>query len=116
MPDEPNTNSAPLPLRPRREQQAAAPPESTVHAAHTSLRATETYVRTLIDRIELARTSRLVRLDGVPADALVQVTAVSDALQDGADRVLGHLDAGLAQTARSVADLARQGARHDTPR
>jgi hypothetical protein len=115
MPDQPITTSAPLPMRSRLERATAGPPESAIHAAHASLRATEAYVRVLIDRIELARTSDLVRLDRVPADALVRLTAVSDALQDGADGVLRHLDAGLAQRMRTVADLAQQAAPADTP-
>lgn len=80
-----------------------------VRELSASLRAADVYVRLLIDRMELASTTGLLPLDGVPADALAQLTAASEAFQSGADRTLGHLDPGLAQTARAVADLMREG-------
>lgn len=116
MSDEPITDSAPVPMRPSRGPNAPAPPEAVVRAVHASLRATEAYVRVLVDRIEMSRTSDLVRLDGVPADALVRLAAISDALQDGADRVLHQLDVRLAQKMRDIADLEHQGASSDPAR
>lgn len=106
MPDEPTIHAAPVPIRPHTARELSPPPESVVRKLQASLRATEVYVRILIDRIELARTSDLVRLDGVPTDALVQLTAVSDTLQGGADRTLGHLDPELARKTQGVADMA----------
>jgi hypothetical protein len=111
MPDEPTTNAAPVPIRPHTAgEPSAPPPEFVVRRLQASLRATEMYVRIMIDRIELARISDLVRLDGAPTDALVQLTAISDALQSGANRTLGHLDPRLARKMAAVADLARRSA------
>ena len=110
MTDEPIPDDPPVPIRYRREPEGAAPPAGAVRGLYASLRATAEYVRVLIDRIELAGSSDLVRLDGVPAAALVQLTACSDALQRGADVTLDHLDPQLARTMAAVADLARQSA------
>jgi hypothetical protein len=106
MPDEPTSNAAPVPIRPHVVREPSPPPASVVRTLHASLRATEVYVRILIDRIELARLGDLVQLDGLPTDAIVQLTAFSDALQGGAHRALGHVDLELARKAQAVADMA----------
>jgi hypothetical protein len=116
MPDEPTTNAAPVPIRPHAAREPVAPPEPVVQRLQASLRATEMYVRTLIDRIELARISDLVRLDGVPTDMLVQLAAVSDALQSGAHRTLRHLDPRLARKTRAIADMAHASTRVERTR
>jgi hypothetical protein len=110
MPDEPTTNAAPVSIRPWTAPEPVAPPELVVQRLQASLRATEMYVRTLIDQIELARISDLVRLDGVPTDLLVQLTAVSDALQGRAHGTLRHLDPKLARKTQAVADMAHASA------
>jgi hypothetical protein len=108
MSDEPIPDAAPVLIGRRGTPDGPPPAQSVVDALHASLRASEVYVRVLIDRVELARTSDLVRLDRMPADALVQLTALSDALQGGADRALRQLDPALARTARALAELARE--------
>jgi hypothetical protein len=86
------------------------PQQQIVHDVRASLRATDVYVRFLIDRLELALTSDLVHLDGVPDEALVRLLAASDAFRDGAGRTLAHISPDLAQSARTIASLAEQGA------
>lgn len=108
MSDKPSINRAPVPIR--SGAASSEPPEAIVRDLRASLRATDVYVRLLLDRIELACTSDLVRLDGVPADALAQLTGASEALQGGASRALSHIDPHLARTAGAVADLMRRGA------
>ena len=111
MTDQPIPEDAPVPIRSRRPGlEESAPPQGVVRGLHASLRATAEYVRVLIDRIELAESSDLVRLDSVPAQALVQITVRSDALQRDVDRALEHVDPSLARSMLAVADLARQSA------
>jgi hypothetical protein len=110
MPDEPIIDAVPVPIRSRPGLEGLAPPQAVVRELHASLRATAEYVRVLIDRIELAESSDLVRLDGVPANVLVQLTAHANALQRGADSALDRLDPNLARSVGAVADLARQSA------
>jgi hypothetical protein len=110
MSDDPIIETAPLPLR-RAAPEASPPPESVVRELHASLRATEVYVGVLIDRIELARTSGLVQLDGVPADVFVKLIGISNTLQTGAGSALTHLDRDLAGKVQAVAALAYESAR-----
>jgi hypothetical protein len=92
MADKRAIGGAPVPIRSHlAPRERSAPPDAIVDALRASLRATGVYVRLLIDRIELACTTDLLRLDGVPADALAQLTAASEALQGRADCALGML-------------------------
>jgi hypothetical protein len=101
----------PVPIRRAdRARRHREPPSEIVHDVRASLRATDVYVRFLIDRLELALTSDLVHLDGVPDDALVRLLAASDAFRDGAGSTLAHISPDLAQSARTIASLAEQGA------
>jgi hypothetical protein len=101
---------APVPIRPTISS-SGPPPDLIVRQTLASLRAADVYIRLLIDRIELARSSDLVQLDGVPVATLVRLTAASEALQDGADRTLADIAPDLAARTEVVADLARQSVR-----
>lgn len=116
MSDEPITDAAPVPIRPGTASETSPPPESVVRNLHASLRATEVYLRVLIDRIELSLTSDLVRLDAVPPDALLRLTTVSDSFHGDADLVLGHLSPEVAWKAQGIADMARASAHTETTR
>jgi len=113
MTDEPIPHAEPLPLRPSAAR-GAPPPAWVVRRLLASLRATEVYVRLLVDRIELARTSGLVQLGGVPANVLVQLADASDVLRERADHTLGRLDPQVARTARAVAEIACESAGEET--
>lgn len=95
----------------RRSRGASPAPEAVVLRLYASLRGTATYVGLLVDRIDMAYVPD-ARLDCVPADVpaevLVRLTAVSDALQDACDAALCHLDPRLARRAWAAAGLASQ--------
>jgi len=110
MSDEPIIETAPVPLQ-RAAPEASPPPESVVRELHASLRATEVYIGVLSDRIEMARTSALVQLDGVPADVFIKLIGISNTLQHEAHSALAHLDRDLASKAQAVAELAYESAR-----
>ncbi len=77
--------------------------------AQQTLRATEVFAEVLSDRIAFASATDASQLDGVSADHLVQLIAISDAFQDGACRTLWFIEPELARSARVVAQLARDG-------
>jgi hypothetical protein len=81
-----------------------------VHSARSSLRATVVYATALSDRFELACTSELELLDGIPADFLLHLVAVSEAFQEGARHTLWFIEPELARSAQVIAGLARHGA------
>lgn len=86
-------------------------PEAVVLRLYASLRGAATYVGLLVDRIDLAYAGNAQsdhQPADVPADVLLQVIAVSDALQEATDAALCHLDPRLAQRAWAAADLASQ--------
>lgn len=89
---------------------ASAPPARLVHEARASLRATVVYASALSDRFELACASEPELLDGIPADFLLHLRAVSEAFQDGARHTLWFIEPELARSARVIAGLARDGA------
>jgi len=69
----------------------------------------------LVDRIDLAYAPDARRERGradvpadVPAEALLRLTAISDALQEASDAALCHLDPELARRAWATADVASQ--------
>lgn len=86
------------------------PPQRLVHEARTSLRAIVVYASALSDRFELACTSEPELLDGIPADFLLHLVAVSEAFQDGARHTLWFIEPELARSAQVIAGLARDGA------
>jgi hypothetical protein len=68
------------------------------------------YAISLSDRVELACTSEPELLDGIPAELLLQMAAVSEAFQDGARHTLWFIEPELARSAQVIAGLARHGA------
>lgn len=106
MPDEPTrsanrTDPSDVPRR---------PPSRLIDEVRESLRATVVYAVTLSDRFELAAALDAAQLDGIPADLLVHVEAVSEAFQDGASRTLWYIGPELAGSTQALAGLARVGA------
>jgi len=86
-------------------------PEAVVVRLYASLCGTATYVALLVDRIDMACVpdAQLGRAPAdVPADVLMRLTAVSDALQEASDAALCHLDPRLARRAWAAADVASQ--------
>lgn len=81
-----------------------------VHEARASLRAAVVYASALSDRFELACTSQPALLDGIPADQVLHLAAVSEAFQDGARHTLWFIEPELARSAQVIAGLARSGA------
>jgi len=74
------------------------------------VRATAVYACALSDRIELACTLDPALLDGIPADLLLHLEAVSEAFQDGASHTLWYVEPEIARSTRTLAALARAGA------
>ncbi len=111
MPDEPTSHEEAAGAH----GDAAAPPARLVHEARVSLRATVVYASALSDRFELASAVDPGLLDGVPAEHLVHLAAVSEAFQDGARHTLWFIEPELARSAQVVAGLARDGAGHPPP-
>lgn len=103
MPDEPGSQ----PSRARQRDEGVGPPERLVNDARASLRATDVYARALTDRLELVHATDPCLLDGVPADVLLHLKAVSDAFQDAACHTLWFVEPELARSAQVVAGLAR---------
>jgi hypothetical protein len=95
----------------RRSSGAGLSPESVVLRLYASLRGTATLVGLLVDRIDMAYAPG-AQVDRVPADVpaevLVRLTAVSDALREASDAALCHLDPRLARRAWAAADMASQ--------
>jgi len=82
-----------------------------VLALYASLRGTAAYVALLVDRIDMAHlpAAQLERVPAdVPADLLLRLTALSDALRAVGDAVLCQLDPLLARRAWAAADVASQ--------
>jgi hypothetical protein len=110
--NDPSSDRAPVPIRPRRVLgDPPAPPERIVRELRASLCASDVYAGLVIDRLALACTTSLLRLDGVPVHAIAQLTAASEAFQTGADRVLAHLDPAFADRAARMAGLMRERSR-----
>jgi hypothetical protein len=86
------------------------PSSRLIHEVRESLRATAVYAGALSDRFELACALDPAQLDGIPADLLVHLEAVSEAFQDGASHALWYIEPELARCTRTVAALARAGA------
>jgi hypothetical protein len=105
MPDESN----PREDRPAARGESPAPAR-VVHEARTSLRATVVYASVLSDRVELACRFDPGLLDGVPAEALLHLIAVSEAFQGAARHTLWSIEPELARSAQVVAGLAYDGA------
>ncbi len=97
-------------IRPSAHADASGPPARLVHEARASLRATVVYASALSDRFELACTWEPTLLDGIPADFLLHLAAVSEAFQDGARHTLWFIEPELARSAQAVAGIARDGA------
>lgn len=97
---------APSTVRPVGEP--PAPPAAIVRELRASLRASDVYVSLVIDRLELASASDPRPLERVPSDAVVQLSAASEALQAGATRILAHLSPTLAARAEEMAELMRE--------
>ncbi|HXE45933.1 MAG TPA: hypothetical protein VN635_12140 [Conexibacter sp.] len=94
-------------------RRASPAPESVVLALYASLRGTAAYVALLVDRIDMAHLpdAQIERTPAdVPADLLVRLTALCDALRAAADAVLCQLDPLLARRAWAAADVASQAA------
>ncbi|HKG38109.1 MAG TPA: hypothetical protein VKB25_03900 [Conexibacter sp.] len=104
MPDEPNPHDD------RTRRNVSPPPARLVHEARASLRATVVYADALRDRVELACAFKPEQLDGIPAELLLQLTAVSEAFQEGARHTLWFIEPELARSAQVIAGLARDGA------
>jgi hypothetical protein len=106
MPDKPTRPGDRAPSR----SDACGPPLRLVHEARASLRATGVYARALCDQLDLAYATALDQLDGIPADSLLHLIAVSDAFQDGARHTLWFIKPEVARNAQLIAGLARDGA------
>lgn len=97
----------------RRATRASGEPQSCdalIRRAHASLRATGVLADVLSDQLAYACAVDVGRLEGISAEQLVQLVAVSDALQDGACRTLWLIDPELARNGRILARLARESA------
>lgn len=93
----------------------SAPPAHLVHEVRASLRATVVYASALSDRVELACRSQPELLDGIPAELLLHLVAVSEAFRDGARHTLWFIEPELARSAQVIAGLACQGADEPPP-
>jgi hypothetical protein len=78
--------------------------------AIAALRAADVHLCVLCDRLDLARRGH-IRIDHLPAEMLLQLVAIAEALDAGVDAALERIDAGLATNARNLAGLARAAAR-----
>lgn len=106
MPDDPTPHESCAAAR----RDGTPPPARLVHEARASLRAAVVWATALSDRFELAHASEPDLLDGIAADFLLHLAAVSAAFQDGARHTLWFIEPELARSAQVVAGLARDGA------
>jgi hypothetical protein len=81
--------------------------DALIQRAQASLRAASALAHVLSDRLAYACATDVGQLDTISAEHLVQLIAVSDALQDGACRTLWLIEPELAQNGRIIARLAR---------
>jgi hypothetical protein len=97
------------PTRRRREvgRQADGPPQRLVDEARASLRATAVYVHAIADRLDFAVAIDPEGLERVPADSLIHLVVVSDALQDAARHTLWFVDPEAAGKSQVLAGLER---------
>lgn len=96
-------------IEPSRRDPRSSSPEFVVLTLYASLRATAAYVGIFVDRIDMAYVpgGQIDRAPAdVPAEVLLRLTAVSDALQEASDAALCHLDPQLARAAWAAADVA----------
>lgn len=96
----------PISIRPRLAEKGPLRPLGVLGNLRASLRASEVYVCVLLDQIELASATDSGPLDRMPTTALKDLTAISDTLHDGVQRMLHHLNRDVARNARAAASLA----------
>lgn len=84
--------------------------DTLIALAQQTLRATSALAHVLGDRLAYACATDSGELDNIPPEHLVDIIAVSDALQDGACRTLWLIHPELARNGRIIASLARDGA------